>query len=254
MAYCEYINRENMRLDKFLADMSAGTRKQVKQYIRGGLVCVNGVVTKRPDVHVTVSDIVTLQGREISYEEYVYYMLNKPAGVLSATSDRRQRTVLDIIKDKPRKDMFPVGRLDKNTEGLLLICNDGDLAHRLLSPSGHVPKVYEAYVRGRMGQEQENMFERGLKINEEWTAAPADLKVLDVADTPDGVLSHVLIRIYEGKFHQIKRMFEAVGSEVVFLKRLSMGPLELDNSLKPGEYRRLRDDEIAALKGNADDE
>ena len=182
-------------------------------------------------------------------------MLNKPAGVISATNDPKQKTVLDLITDKSRKDLFPVGRLDKDTEGLLLITNDGDLAHQLLSPKKHVDKVYRARIEGQVTAEDAALFAKGLKIDDEdgaWRAMPAKLNILS-----SGPESEVEITIREGKFHQIKRMFEAVDKKVVYLKRLSMGSLRLDETLALGEYRELTEDEVQALKeskGHTNDE
>ena len=170
-------------------------------------------------------------------------MLNKPGGVITATNDKRQQTVLDLIVDKERKDLFPVGRLDKDTEGLLLITNDGELAHRLLSPKKHVAKTYYATVEGKVTEEDTALFKAGLPIDETWTALPAELKILR-SDT----ISEVEITIYEGKFHQIKRMFEAVDKKVLTLKRLSMGTLKLDIQLAPGGYRPLTEQEIRELR------
>ncbi|MGN0204986.1 MAG: 16S rRNA pseudouridine(516) synthase, partial [Coprococcus sp.] len=186
-------------------------------------------------------------GRDVVYQTHVYYMLNKPSGVITATNDKRQKTVLDLITDKERKDLFPVGRLDKDTEGLLLITNNGELAHQLLSPKKHVSKLYRALVEGCVTDEDVRLFAEGLKMDEEWTALPAELKILSA-----GPESEVEVIIYEGKFHQIKRMFEAVGKKVVALKRLSMGTLQLDGSLQPGEYRPLTTDELEQLTALTD--
>ena len=176
-------------------------------------------------------------------------MLNKPKGVLSATMDKKQPTVVDLIKDKSRKDLFPVGRLDKDTEGLLLITNDGELAHNLLSPKKHVDKVYFAVVAGVVDETIVKEFEKGVVINDEFTALPAKLEVLNTNNQEyDVTASEVLVTIQEGKFHQVKKMFLAVGSEVLYLKRLSMGSLKLDENLKVGEYRHLTNEELQALK------
>jgi 16S rRNA pseudouridine516 synthase len=170
-------------------------------------------------------------------------MLYKPAGVVSATRDKVSRTVLDLITDRQRKDLFPVGRLDKDTEGLLLITNDGELAHQLLSPRKHVDKVYYAKVKGKVTGEDTEAFLEGVMIEEDYRTLPAKLTIL-VSDA----VSEVELTIQEGRFHQVKRMFEAVGKEVIYLKRLSMGSLRLDEGLKPGEYRELTKEEIALLK------
>lgn len=233
-----------MRLDRFLGDMGAGTRSELKKMIRKGRVRVNGEVVRDPSTTVSGQDEVTLDGRAVRYEEFSYLMLNKPQGVVSATQDGRLPTVIDLLpQEGRRRDLFPVGRLDRDTEGLLLITNDGDLAHRLLSPSRHVDKVYLARVRGEIGERQVQAFAQGLVVDEEFTAAPAGLEVVS-----SGPVSEVRVTIHEGKFHQIKRMFLAVGSEVLYLRRLSMGPLLLDESLAPGQSRPLTGEEIEALK------
>ena len=236
-----------MRLDKYLAEMRVGTRQEVKKQIRQGKVTVNGTVVKAADTKIDETcDEVTIGGRNISYVSYEYYMLNKPGGVVSATEDRRDTTVIDLIKDKKRKDLFPVGRLDKDTEGLLLITNDGALSHELLSPKKHVDKTYFAEVMGKIGQAEVVKFKEGLVIDTEFTALPAVLEVLSFDEAKN--TSRIRVTIHEGKFHQVKRMFEAVGSEVLYLKRLSMGTLVLDESLAPGAYRRLTEQEIQMLK------
>ena len=229
-----------MRLDKYLSEMGAGTRSDLKKAIRAGRVTVNGSVMKDPAAHVREDDEVRLDGEPVAYEEYVYYMLHKPAGVISATEDKRQQTVLDLIDERQRKGLFPVGRLDRDTEGLLLITNDGELAHRLLSPKRHVDKVYFARLDGPVSEAERKLFAEGLRIDEMFTALPADLEILDPP-------SEVRVTIREGKFHQVKRMFETVGREVLYLKRLSMGPLLLDECLPIGAYRRLTSEELSAI-------
>jgi len=237
-----------MRLDKMLAQMGVGSRSEVKVYIKKGLVKVNDRVVRSADTKVNeLSDTVTYRDEAVSFTKAVYYMLNKPAGVVSATEDPRDKTVIDLIDAKKRKDLFPVGRLDKDTEGLLLITSDGALAHQLLSPKKHVPKVYFARVAGQVDDRDVQAFEKGLEIDKDFTALPAKLKILS-ADTRDGLtVSETEIEIYEGKFHQVKRMFEAVGKKVIYLKRLSMGPLKLDETLAPGQYRPLSASEIDLL-------
>ncbi len=232
-----------LRLDKYLADMGAGTRSEVKRAVGKGLVLVNGQVVKKPEVKIdTESDCVICQGQEIGYTEYEYYMLNKPAGVISATEDSREKTVIDLIESRKRKDLFPVGRLDKDTEGLLLITNDGALAHRLLSPKKHVDKVYYAKVQGVVTQEDVQAFAKGVDIGEERLTRPGNLEIL-----ASNAISEIRLTIHEGKFHQVKRMFEAVGKQVIYLKRLSMGTLKLDEELGPGEYRPLTEKEVEQL-------
>ena len=235
-----------MRLDKYLAEMGVGTRQEVKKQIRQGKAAVNGTVVKAADTKIDeTSDEVTICGRNISYVSYEYYMLNKPAGGVSATEDRRDTTVIDLIKDKKRKDLFPVGRLDKDTEGLLLITNDGDLAHRLLTPKKHVDKVYYAKIDGMVTEEDVKRFAEGIDIGaeEEEMTRPAKLDIMKSAEE-----SEIRLTIHEGKFHQVKRMFLAVGKEVTYLKRERMGTLCLDENLKPGEYRLLTEEEIENVR------
>ena len=235
-----------MRLDKYLAEMGVGTRQEVKKQIRQGKAAVNGTVVKAADTKIDeTSDEVTICGRNISYVSYEYYMLNKPGGVVSATEDRRDTTVIDLIKDKKRKDLFPVGRLDKDTEGLLLITNDGDLAHRLLAPKKHVDKVYYAKIDGMVTEEDVKRFAEGIDIGaeEEEMTRPAKLDIMRSAEE-----SEIRLTIHEGKFHQVKRMFLAVGKEVTYLKRERMGTLCLGENLKPGEYRLLTEEEIENVR------
>lgn len=235
-----------IRLDKYLADMGCGTRQEVKKLIRSGQVSVDGAVVKKPDTKVeqTVQE-VCLNGEKVGYESFEYYMLNKPAGVISATEDRSCQTVVDLIKEKERKDLFPVGRLDKDTEGLLLITNDGELAHRLLSPKKHVDKCYFARVSGKVTEDDVRSFENGVNIGsleQPEITMPGKLEII----TSDEI-SQIHLTIQEGKFHQVKRMFQAVGKEVIYLKRLRMGTLVLDENLSIGEYRPLTKEELEKL-------
>lgn len=235
-----------IRLDKYLADMSIGTRQEVKKYIRLGRVKINEDIIKKPEYKIREDeDKITFDGAPVAYETFEYYMLNKPAGVISATEDKRDKTVLDLIKEKKRKDLFPVGRLDKDTEGLLLITNDGALAHRLLSPKKHVDKCYYAEISGGVTEDDVRVFKERINIGTqeepEWTM-PAELKILE-----KGTVSRIRLTIREGKFHQVKRMFLAVGKEVVYLKRERMGALVLDEELAPGEYRKLTDSELKSI-------
>ena len=232
-----------LRLDKFLADMGIGTRSEIKSWIRKGRVKVNNIVVKKPETKVTLDDDIYFDERKVSYQKLVYYMLHKPAGVISATRDNFSQTVLDLITDKKRKDLFPVGRLDKDTEGLLLITNDGELAHQLLSPKKHVDKVYYAEVKGVVTEEDQKAFQEGVMIEDNYRTLPAQLTILK-SDS----ISEIELTIQEGKFHQVKRMFLAVGKEVIYLKRLSMGPLKLDEQLQPGECRELTENEVLQLK------
>lgn len=237
-----------IRLDKYLADMGIGTRQEVKKHIRQGKVKVDAAVVKSPEYKVNEKESTVLYGDSpVRYEAFVYYMLNKPAGVISATEDRREKTVVDLIKTKERKDLFPAGRLDKDTEGLLLITNDGKLAHSLLSPKKHVDKTYYARVKGIVTEEDARAFAEGIDIGTsalpEWTR-PAVLEIIS-----SGQESAVRLTIQEGKFRQVKRMFLARGKEVIYLKRERMGGLVLDSSLKPGEYRKLTDEELRNIYG-----
>lgn len=235
-----------LRIDKYLADMGHGTRSQIKKAIQKGAVTVNGTVVKKPEVKVdTVKDSVMYMGQDVSYIKNVYYMLNKPAGVISATEDKSEQTVLDLIDGRTKKGLFPVGRLDKDTEGLLLITDDGELAHRLLSPKKHVDKVYYAKIRGRVDNTDAEKFRDGLDIGDEKPTLPGVLRILKSAD-----ISEIELTIREGRFHQVKRMFQAVGKEVLFLKRIRMGSLVLDEKLAPGQYRKLTEEEITLLYHN----
>ncbi len=234
-----------MRLDKYLSDMGVGTRSELKKDIRKGGVSVDGEVIKDPGHSVGVSSRVVFKGHEIVYEEFVYYMLNKPAGIISASEDDREETVIDLIPEPKRRNLFPVGRLDRDTEGLLLITNDGALSHRLLSPKHHVDKVYYAEVTGMLNESDVELFRQGLVLSDGLECMPADLKILSVFE--EEYSSEAEITIREGKFHQVKRMFDAVGAEVTYLKRLSMGPLTLDPDLEPGESRRLTPEELETL-------
>ena len=238
-----------MRLDKFLADAGVGTRSEVKKRIQKGLVQVNEAVIKDPGYKVTVpQDRVSVRGQCVgAAEEFEYYLLYKPAGCVSATSDNLHKTVLDYLP-KSRKELFPVGRLDKDTEGLLLITNDGELAHQLLSPRKHVEKTYFARVAGKVTQEDAAAMEQGVDIGEKNVTLPAKLVILKTEETADGWVSEVELTICEGKFHQVKRMMEAVGKKVTYLKRISMGPLVLPEDLEKGQYRKLTQEEVEKLK------
>lgn len=310
-----------MRLDKFLADMGVGSRSDLKKAIRKSLVTVNGAVEKDPGAQVSAEDRICFDGAEIRYAEQQYYMLHKPAGVLSASEDRRQTTVVDLIRDaastdasaanasaadhhaagghddgsivrstedaRVRKDLFPVGRLDKDTEGLLIITNDGPLAHQLLVPKHHIDKTYYAIVTGTITEDDQRAFTRGIRYDEKLTALPATLRVLSTGKTvaelrralgftatserllrtrlagpafigaeepaditDDTLVSEVEITIQEGKFHQIKKMVKALPGEkeILYLRRITMGALRLDPALAPGEFRKLSEDEIKILK------
>lgn len=241
---------KTVRLDKFLADAGAGTRSEVKKLIQKGQVQVNGETARRPEQKVQPdTDQVSLLGEMLgAQEEFVYYLLHKPAGCVSATEDQREKTVMEYIPSK-RKGLFPVGRLDKDTEGLLLITDDGTLAHELLSPKKHVEKTYFAKVSGIVTEEDVRKIEQGVDIGEEKLTLPASLKILrTVDDQEEGPYSEIHLTICEGKFHQVKRMMEAVGKKVLYLKRISMGPLVLPEDLEKGQCRPLTKEEVISLK------
>lgn len=233
-----------MRLDKYLCETGFGTRSQVKDLLKKGQVMVNGEVVKKPELKINeTTDQILCQGKKASYQKNIYLMLHKPAGVVSATEDNREKTVLDLVRPEDRKNgLFPVGRLDKDTEGLLLLTDDGELAHRLLSPKKHVDKTYYAKIDGQVTEEHVKQFREGLDIGDEKKTLPAVLTIL-----LSGPVSEIEVTIHEGRFHQIKRMFEAVGCKVTYLKRLSMGSLVLDETLPPEKYRPLTEAELEGL-------
>ena len=232
-----------LRLDKWLAEMTEGSRAEVKKWIRQGRVYVNETKVQRPETKLDPDrDQVTLDGEQIIYEQFCYYMLNKPAGVVSATTDREHKTVIDLLQEANTQDVFPVGRLDIDTEGLLLLTNDGALAHELLSPRKHVDKTY--FVR--IADADVKQLEQGMDIGDEKLTLPAKVSCLE--QFPEEQEQTVMIKLREGRYHQVKRMFAKVGHPVLYLQRVSMGTLTLDDSLKTGEYRKLTADEIAALK------
>lgn len=247
------------RLDKYVAEGAGITRKEAKTALSKGKVMVNGEICKNGDRKVTASDVVTLDGKSLKNEEFLYLLLHKPAGVVSATEDGRDKTVLDLVREQSAEDadsvseagyflgkreLFPVGRLDKDTEGLLLLTDDGELTHRLLSPKKHVDKVYFARLDGEVPADAAERFAEGIQVGQDYKALPAKLEVLSVQD---GV-SEVHITLREGKFHQVKRMCHEIGCEVIYLKRISMGGLTLDEHLQPGECRKLTTEEVALLK------
>lgn len=232
-----------MRLDKFLCDTAGLTRTEAKNAVKKGQIAVNGQVQKAADFKVKENtDTVTFQGRPLSYAAFHYYILHKPAGVITATEDKRESTVMDILREEKVKNLFPVGRLDKDTEGLLLITDDGELAHNLLSPKKHVDKEYLVKVRDSISEDDCRKLSEGVDIGDEKPTAPA--KVERVAE------KEILLTIREGRFHQVKRMLQAVGNEVLYLKRLSMGSLRLPKDLEKGAYRPLSEDEIYKIKGD----
>ncbi|MED4016118.1 pseudouridine synthase [Sutcliffiella cohnii] len=235
-----------MRLDKLLANSGYGSRKEVKKLLKSGAVKVDDKVVKDAKNHVNhETQFVTVFGEEVEYREFIYLMLHKPQGVLSATEDRSQKTVIDLLEEEDAMfEPFPVGRLDKDTEGLLLLTNDGQLAHQLLSPKKHVPKTYYAVILGEVTEEDIIAFKNGVTLDDGYVTMPADLTILKA-----GNQSEIELTIMEGKFHQVKRMFLSVDKKVTYLKRMKMGPLELDEELNLGEYRELTDEEISQLKG-----
>lgn len=245
----------SMRLDRFLANMGCGSRKEVKHLLRSGKVNVNGECVRDGARHIVPrKDNVWCLDEMIRYREYIYLMLNKPAGVISATEDMRDRTVLDLVDGKyHNKGLFPVGRLDKDTEGLLILTNDGELSHRLLAPKKHVTKRYYASVAGEVGVADVKAFESGIVLDDGYQTMPARLEILDSGEFAGMGMSEVIIELHEGKFHQIKRMMQALGKQVTYLKRISMGGLMLDPGLKPGEYRELTEAEIDLLAGASEE-
>lgn len=237
-----------MRLDKLLAHSGLGTRKEVKKLLKTKIVEVNGSVEVDPKTHVDLEkDLITVGGEKLDYQEFVYFMMNKPQGVISATEDVMHETVLDLMEIQDSlQEPHPVGRLDIDTEGLLLLTNDGKLTHRLLSPKHHVDKTYYAEVEGVVTEEDISAFKDGVTLDDDYKTLPAELTVLEANE--ENNRSKIELTIQEGKFHQVKRMMLAVGKEVVYLKRLSMGPLSLDKDLELGTYRELTEEEIEMLK------
>ena len=230
-----------IRLDKFLCEMEMGTRSQVKDLIKKGMVTVDGEVIKKAEYKFDESKAkVYVKEKEVAYQKFYYYMLHKPAGVVSATVDNHDRTVMELLKDAPGKDLFPVGRLDKDTEGLLLITNDGELSHNLLSPKKHVDKTYLVETKESITEKMMQELEKGVDIGEDKPTMPAKVNLVEE--------KKLELTIREGKFHQVKRMLQAVENEVVYLKRLSMGSLVLDEKLGLGEFRCLTNQEIEDLK------
>lgn len=236
---------KKMRVDKLLSNVGVASRAELKKYCKQGLISVNGKVINNPGVQVdSESDDIRFNGEKIVYREFVYIMLNKPDGYISATFDKYDQIVLDLIDQSYLVfEPFPVGRLDKDTEGLLVLTNDGQLAHRVLSPKKHVPKTYYAKIQGKVTEEDILAFEKGVILDDGYETMPSQLKILKSDD-----MSEIELTIHEGKFHQVKRMFESVGKKVVYLKRLSMGKLKLDESLKLGEYRELTEEEVKLIE------
>lgn len=236
-----------MRLDKFLVTCGVGSRTEVKALLKKKYITVNGVVQSSPSLQIDEqADVIAYQGEQLRYEQFAYYLLNKPKGVISATEDHYHRTVLDVLAPTDRKKgLFPVGRLDIDTHGLLLLTTNGPLAHAMLSPKRHVDKVYQAHIAGVMTEEDVLAFQKGLELSDGFICQPAVLSLLEIDENSETSLVRITIR--EGKFHQVKRMVQACGKTVTDLQRLSMGPLVLDHRLKEGDYRPLTKQELDAL-------
>ena len=235
------------RLDKVLSNLGYGTRKELKKSLKSGIVTVNGNIVKDSATQVNPEeDIIVINGEEIFYRKYIYIMMNKPDGVISATHDNRDETVIDLLEiDHQVYEPFPVGRLDKDTVGLLLLTNDGELNHRLISPKWKVDKVYFAKIDKKVTEEDITKFKAGITLDDGYVCKEAKLEIQKSSDEE----SEVFITIQEGKFHQVKRMFEAVDKKVTYLKRVEFGTLPLDETLEEGEYRELTNEEVAILKG-----
>ncbi|YAR62914.1 pseudouridine synthase [Bacillus cytotoxicus] len=234
-----------MRLDKLLANMGYGSRKEVKKLLKDGVVRIDGKPVKDAKFHVNIEkQEVTIYGEVVEYKEFVYLMMHKPQGVISATEDDHHETVVDLLEfEDAIFNPFPVGRLDIDTEGLSLLTNDGKLTHQLLSPKKHVPKKYYAHIEGVVTEKDVEDFAKGVVLDDGYETKPGELTILNSDD-----ISEIELVITEGKFHQVKRMFEAVGKKVVYLKRVEMGPLTLDEELELGQYRELTDEEVEMLK------
>lgn len=236
---------KKLRIDKILSNVGYGSRAEIKVYCKKGLVKVNDKVISNPGTQVdTDTDKIEFNNEVVIYREFVYIMMNKPDGYLSATFDKRDPIVLDLIESSYLAfEPFPVGRLDKDTEGLLVLTNDGKLAHRVLSPKKHVPKTYYAKIDGVVTEKDVKTFEEGVTLDDGYETMPSQLNILE-----SGEISEIELTIHEGKFHQVKRMFESVGKKVVYLKRLSMGKLKLDETLSLGEYRELTEEEVKLIE------
>lgn len=233
------------RLDKIVSNMGYGTRSQVKKFIRKGMVSVNGEIILESDYKLDpYENEILFNGEDVNYREYIYLLMNKPQGFVSSTDDPSSRTVIEILEYEHQIfEPFPVGRLDKDTEGLLLISNDGKLAHELLSPKNKVDKVYYAEVLGYVEEEHIEKFKEGVELDDGYKTLPAELEILE-----SGTISKINLTIQEGKFHQVKRMFESIGMEVTYLQRIRMGSLVLGDFLELGEYRELTEEEVNDLK------
>lgn len=242
--------KQTLRLDKILSHMGVGTRSELKKMVKQGRIHVDGKAVKDSGVQVNPEvNVIEADGERIVYREMIYLMLHKPPGVVSATEDARDKTVLDLLRKEDRVfNPFPVGRLDKDTEGLLILTNDGPLAHDLLSPRKHVPKTYEARVLGNVDEEDVQRFKAGVQLDDGYETLPAELTILGREESEEDTISSISLIIHEGKFHQVKRMFQAVGKRVIYLKRVAMGDLELASDLAIGSYRELTADELNLLR------
>ncbi|RCX21698.1 16S rRNA pseudouridine516 synthase [Fontibacillus phaseoli] len=243
--------KKTQRIDKILGNLGYGSRSDIKKMVKQGRIALNGSTIKDSGVQSNPNaDMIEVDGEQVFYREFVYIMLHKPPGVISATEDLRERTVIDLLPIEFRVfSPFPVGRLDKDTEGLLLLTNDGQLAHDLLSPRKHVPKTYVADCVGEIGEREASLFAQGVELDDGYVTLPARMEVLEQGTYEDGSVKTVIsLTISEGKFHQVKRMLEAVGSKVTYLKRISMGPLLLDKELPMGSFRELTPPELESLR------
>ncbi len=234
------------RLDKIISNLGYGSRKEIKALVKKGLVKVDGEVVKDNGVLIDPEkSVININGEDLFYREYIYLMMNKPDGVISATYDNREETVIDLLEVEHRVfNPFPVGRLDKDTVGLLLLTNDGELNHRLISPKWHVDKVYYAKIDKAVDEKDVEAFKNGITLDDGYKCKEGKLEIINSSN--EG--AEVMVTIQEGKYHQVKRMFEALGKTVVYLKRTEFGGLPLDQELEEGEYRELTEDELALLK------
>ena len=238
---------KRVRLDKILGNMGYGSRKELKKIIKYGLIKVDGEVVKKSSIHVNpYESMIEINGEIVEYREKIYIMMNKPKGVISATYDNRHNTVIDLLEEKYLSfNPFPMGRLDIDTEGLLIITNDGKLSHDILSPKKHIPKTYYAHIRGEVKEEDVEAFKEGIILDDDYKTLGSLLEIEE-----SGEVSKINLTIFEGKFHQVKRMFEARNKKVLYLKRVAMGKLRLDDNLELGEYRELSDQELDLLKSS----
>ena len=234
------------RIDKIISNLGYGSRKEIKALVKKGLVKVDGEIVKDNGLLIDPEkSVININGEDLFYREYIYLMMNKPDGVISATYDNREETVIDLLEVEHQVfNPFPVGRLDKDTVGLLLLTNDGELNHRLISPKWHVDKVYYAKIDKAVDEKDVEAFKNGITLDDGYKCKEGKLEIISSSDE----VAEVMVTIQEGKYHQVKRMFEALGKTVVYLKRTEFGGLPLDQELEEGEYRELTEDELALLK------